>query len=206
MVRTPQVSIDGFRAVAERSGEYEGQTPPQWCGEDGEWRDVWLSKTPPSAARCGVYRKGFREPLYAVATWNSYAQTDRSGNPTMMWKRMGEVMLSKCSESLCLRKSFPNLLSGIYTTDEMSQANEEPAPAGSHGVRVAGRHSMKKVNGEEPEPTGTATEFFDKIAATGSLDELAEVGAAIKSAGFDDATKRALSPAYQSRRLALGGE
>jgi len=66
---TIQVSIDGARLVAQRSGEYEGQTPIQWTSDGAVWVDVWLDNQPPKAARAGVYRKGFKETLLAVATW-----------------------------------------------------------------------------------------------------------------------------------------
>lgn len=124
---TIQTGIDGFRLQAQRSRDYAGQEGPQWAGEDGVWRDVWLSKDPPAAARVGVYRKGWTRPVWGVATWNEYAQM-YNGQPTDMWKNMPSNQLAKCAEAQALRKAFPAELSGLYAREEMDQAANEGGP------------------------------------------------------------------------------
>jgi len=125
---TIMTSVDGLRLIAERSDKYEGQTQPMWCGADAKWVDVWLNKEVPAACKVGVFKKGFREPLYAVAIFNEYAQRQkyddkdgkyRAGDLTDMWYSKPALMIAKVAESLALRKAFPNDMSGIYTGEEM---------------------------------------------------------------------------------------
>jgi len=138
-VMTTQVSIDGARLVAQRSGDYCGQTPVFYCGADRQWTDLWLdSDGLPLAAKVGVYRRGFTEPMWATATWAQYVQTKKDGQPNSMWSKMPALMLGKCAEMLALRKAFPMELSGLYSAEEMDQA-DNPTPAKAEASRSSSR-------------------------------------------------------------------
>lgn len=120
-VMTIQTSIDGFRVIAERSGDYAGQDEPVF--EDVDMMPI----------KCKVtvyrFRGDVRYPAaVGVAYWSEYVQTDKNGNPSGLWKKMPHVMLSKVAEALALRKAYPQDLSGLYTSEEMQQAEPPSIP------------------------------------------------------------------------------
>lgn len=115
-----QTSIDGFRVIAERSGDYAGQDEPKF-DVDNNGKLISCKVT--------VYR--FRgETRYpaavGVAFWDEYKQTDKEGKVIGLWAKMPKTMLAKVAEALALRKAYPQDLSGLYTGDEMAQ--DEPQP------------------------------------------------------------------------------
>jgi len=142
---TIQCGIDGLRAIAERTGEMDGSTT-EWCGDDGQWQDVWLSAKPPAAAKTTIWRKGCSRCFTGVARFADY----NAGQG--LWSKMPAAMIAKCSEALALRKAFPANLSGVYSTDEMAQADAvqpvtvTPLSAGDDRVFQAGKAAIAKAS------------------------------------------------------------
>lgn len=116
---TIQTSIDGFRLIAERSGQYAGNDDYIF---DPEFTNGKTSY--PRWAKATIYKMidGQKVMFAATARWAEYKQ-EYNGKLSAMWQKFPSVMLGKCAEALALRKAFPNDLSGIYTDTEMDQSD-----------------------------------------------------------------------------------
>lgn len=104
--------INGFTAIANNSPQYDG-TELGLVGKNGEYLPMTYPGNDFIGAWAKVYRKDRRFPSEGVAMLSEYDKGQ--GN----WKAMKRVMISKCAESLALRKAFPQELNGLYTQEEM---------------------------------------------------------------------------------------
>jgi phage recombination protein Bet len=114
---TPQgiiVSIDGFRAIAERTG----------CYAPGPTRYEYDENKALVAAYVTVRK-------LVAGTWfdveeSAFYEEYRGSSP--IWKSKPRVMLAKCAESRALRRSFSSELSGVYSAEELDQAQRDERP------------------------------------------------------------------------------
>lgn len=99
---TIQIGVDGYRVIAQRSGNYKGQTMPEFINDtSGQWQPIALSNSP-IACRVGVYVAGFDQIVWGIAYMSEVNQKNS------MWAKMPLTMISKCAEVSAIRKAFPN--------------------------------------------------------------------------------------------------
>lgn len=105
---TFQISIDGLRAIADRTGQYAGSDEPLF----DEGLDVYdfeeSGRKIPKVCKVTVWKivKGVRCPFIGVARYSECCQS-YNGKASGMWDKMPAHMLSIRAESQALRKAFP---------------------------------------------------------------------------------------------------
>jgi YD repeat-containing protein len=115
--RTIQTSIDGLRLIAERTGKYAPGKETTYTYDD---KGKLLSAT------------AYVKKMTADGTWHEIGVPVflSEYNPGQgLWSKMPKAMLSKCSEACALRRSFPAEMCGIYSDEEMAQADVVVVPS-----------------------------------------------------------------------------
>lgn len=159
-----QVSIDGLRVIAERTGEYDGQDEPEEVIENGKV----------AAVKVRVYRKNVSRPFVGVARMAEFAQKKKDGTATKFWATMPTHMLAKCAEALALRKAFPQQMAGLYTGEEMvALAEESSATSAQQPTRPAASVTSKvKAMIVDAATSKAAIETIRKMVADAGYDPL----------------------------------
>src|SRR5271157_3864653 len=103
--RTIQAGVDGLRLIAERTKNYTpGKETTYVYREDGK---KILSATAYVMKRTDT---GEWHEVAATAFFDEYSVAT---NP--IWRDKPHCMISKCAESLALRKAFPAEMAGVYS-------------------------------------------------------------------------------------------
>jgi len=138
-----QTGIDGYRLIADRTGDYAPGKEPTYT-EDAQGNLVSATAYVKKRTKDGEWHE-----VAATAYYSEYAQTTKDGKPTRMWAKMPHVMLAKCAESLALRRAFPAEMSGLYTSEEMGQAEvahtETPEVVDTKTGEIASRSTVSNA-------------------------------------------------------------
>jgi len=157
--------IDGFRAIAERTGNYrpdedeptyeidpaaKGPNNPAgiikatvrvWKFSHGDWHKVtasayWDEYAPLKEEWAYDEAKGKKQPTGKFSL-------DTSGN----WPKMPRVMIAKCAEALALRKAWPDDFSNVYAAEEVDRARALDATPAELAAQGEVDRRMKRIGG-----------------------------------------------------------
>lgn len=102
------IGLDGFRARAQRTGKLSGIKRGVIRDAQGVCIGGWAD----------VYRKDWDHPAHEEVTLAEYMDPRKA-----TWKSMPETMIKKVAEVAALRMAFPDELGGVYSQEEMDQAD-----------------------------------------------------------------------------------
>lgn len=148
------VAIDGFRAIADRTGAYRpDEDEPSYEFDPalrGANNPAGLVK---ATVRVHKFAHGAWHKVTASAYWDEYAplkdewrdnpetgRGEKTGRQTLdtsgNWGKMPRLMLAKVAEALALRKAWPDDLANVYAAEEMDRSRAAevlPSEAAAEG-------------------------------------------------------------------------
>ncbi|GGC70453.1 phage recombination protein Bet [Chelatococcus reniformis] len=148
-------AIDGFRTIAERTGNYRpDEDEPTYETDEALVSDLNPAGLIKATVRVWKFSHGAWHKVTASAYWSEYApikdqwayddaerkrkptgakELDQSGN----WPKMPRHMLAKVAEALAVRKAWPDDFSNVYIHEEVDRTRAidlTPAELAEHGA------------------------------------------------------------------------
>lgn len=166
------VGIDGFRAVAKRSGEYRPDTrAPRFTYDPSIANEA---TNPLGIVCCEVsvfqHSHGQWHEVSAAAYWDEFAPIVEGGKWTFgedgrrffkkdgtmqldpnkdNWRKMPRVMLAKCAEAQAIRRAWPEDLSAIYSDEELDRAKTIDLTATEIAEKAAVENRLERIGGAD---------------------------------------------------------
>lgn len=96
-----------------------------------------------------IYIKGYEKPEYASVSFDEYAGRKSDGTLNSQWKSKPATMIRKVAVVQALREAFPEDFGGLYSEEELSQA--ESVSIQQETVEVINQEEVKAETVSEPE-------------------------------------------------------
>jgi phage recombination protein Bet len=166
------VGIDGFRAIAKRSGHYRPDTRAPRFTYDERLVDEASNPLGIESVEVSIYQHshGDWHEITAVAYWTEFAPVIEGGewktndngkrylekNGKRMldpnkenWRKMPRLMLAECAEAQAIRRAWPEDLSAIYSDDELDRAKTLDLTASEIVEKEHVQERLAKIGGAE---------------------------------------------------------
>lgn len=95
-----------------------------------------------------IYIKGYEKPEYASVSFDEYAGRKSDGTLNSQWKSKPATMIRKVAVVQALREAFPEDFGGLYSEEELSQA--ESVSIQQETVEVINQEEVKAETVSEP--------------------------------------------------------
>jgi hypothetical protein len=147
--------IDGFAAIADRSGRFGGIDPVEYHGtlEIPDPKNTGKTITVPAQAEACVWKlvgpQYIPRPFRAQVDWKEFYPGPQQG---FMWRDKPRLMLGKCARAQALRMAFPEQLGDIDLAEDEMQRGQV--------YDVQERQQQRPVL-DEPKARRTYDEVFD---------------------------------------------
>lgn len=171
--------IDGYRAIAERTGNYRPDERAPRIEYDEAVKCP--KKNPLGIVRCEVtvykHAHGAWFPVIGEAFWDEYApiKGDALDDKKDNWRKMARVMIAKCAEAQAIRRAWPDDFSGLEVEEETDRRASLDLTATELADEAAQQKRFEAIGGRSAitvdwcdgsalvrEPTGS---FGDKVLA-----------------------------------------
>jgi hypothetical protein len=176
-----EVTLEGRRTIAQRTGRLRGIDGPYWCGPrqydaDGhklplDWVDLWDDDNEtPYAARCFVWPADWKAPANGTVKWSEFAVWLDADHTKLgpFWKKYPSHMLGLRAESLALRRAFREVEQAVKDEDRPLQAVQIPGPAqgtAAHGAPLPPAVAAPAGPGDQP-----PAELYDSLPEARGYD------------------------------------